>query len=431
LNPCGGAEHVALATIEALIEMENIDEVKLTTARIPVISKLKNVFGADRIDSIFNHVKIDPLDNLLAGRVQNETDEKDHDTITINTHGDMLPYYLPSFSTSNAITYCHYPLAIDLARQHDPNYIKWLTDLGLVNGTNDENGGISDDNTSFWQALQDSYLLMLKHSIIITNSIFSKEAITRVLNTTRSTVDRASKPLIIPPPVNVEEFSKVALYSKEREDLIVVISRFHPAKKLENTIELARMLQKQKIGKGMIMVGGLMSEDCNYYHHIAQMIKSCDLDNYLRLEVNISSDVLKSILRQGKVYYHPMPEEPFGISIVEAMSAGLVPIVPEIGGQTDFVPRKYRYSSLAEAAMKISVALIASQEERSTLSQNVASFSKANYISRIQKVVMSLLQGPKMMLDAKEASTPSTSPLPSLLQPKFPLQKFFDMKNKK
>jgi glycosyltransferase involved in cell wall biosynthesis len=175
-----------------------------------------------------------------------------------------------------------------------------------------------------------------------------------------------------------------------------------------------------------------MSEDCNYYHHIAQMIKSCDLENYLSLEVNISSDALKSILRRGKVYYHPMPEEPFGISIVEAMSAGLVPIVPEIGGQTDFVPRKYRYSTLAEAAMKISLALITSQEERSTLSQNVASFSKGNYITRIQKVVGSLLEEPKIKLDVPEASTISPSPLPSLLQPKFPIQqKFLDMKNKK
>lgn len=30
-----------------------------------------------------------------------------------------------------------------------------------------------------------------------------------------------------------------------------------------------------------------------------------------------------------------MPNEPFGISIVEAMSAGLIPITPNIGGEAE------------------------------------------------------------------------------------------------
>lgn len=80
----------------------------------------------------------------------------------------------------------------------------------------------------------------------------------------------------------------------------------------------------------MTIVGGLMPEDRYYYDQIARTIESCGLDNYVELKVNVTTDVLKSILRKAKVYYHPTPEEPFGISIAEAMSAGLMPIVPEI-----------------------------------------------------------------------------------------------------
>ena len=419
LNPCGGAEHVALSTMEALIEM-GID-IELTTARIPDISRLKKVFGAYKINTIFNRVKRINLFDSLPVIVDNDCN-KTKDTITINTHGDVLPYYLPNFSSSNAITYCHYPILVDAIRERDPFYLKYLAGLGLVKSDREysspHNGDIGiqmfshpyDGNSPFWQTLQESYMAMLKHSTVITNSSFSKDAILKILpaahdikkKTTISTIATApissadqimkNDPLVIPPPVNVEAFRSAALYSVEREDLIVVISRFNPSKKLENAIALARILKKQKIGNGMIIAGGLMPEDRDYYNHIARMIKSGDLFDYVRLEVNATPDILQSILRKGKVYFHPMPGEPFGISIVEAMSAGLIPVVQEIGGPADFVPEKYRFSSLGDATKKVFMAMNASQEERINVSDSVIVFSEANYIKNIRTVIKNLLK---------------------------------------
>ncbi len=70
-----------------------------------------------------------------------------------------------------------------------------------------------------------------------------------------------------------------------------------------------------------------------------------------------------------------MPGKPFGVSMAAAMSAILIPIVSEIGGHTDFVPRKYRFSTLEDAAVKISSALDASQEERAKVNEIVSPFS--------------------------------------------------------
>lgn len=151
------------------------------------------------------------------------------------------------------------------------------------------------------------------------------------------------------------------------------------------------MLKKQRIGRGMIIVGGLMPEDRDYYNHVVRMIRASGLSDYIKLEANATSDILKSIMRKGKVYFHPTPGEPFGISIVEAMSAGLIPIVPSNGGHTDFVPEEYRFGSLEDAAAKICLALTSSQEARDEVSNMVASFSQDNYIKNIQRVIENLM----------------------------------------
>jgi glycosyltransferase involved in cell wall biosynthesis len=39
----------------------------------------------------------------------------------------------------------------------------------------------------------------------------------------------------------------------------------------------------------------------------------------------------------------------FGISVVEAMSAGLIPVVPDVGGNSEFVLQQYHYNTFKQA----------------------------------------------------------------------------------
>lgn len=396
LNPCGGAEQLALGTIHALVEMDM--EVELSTARMPDISRIKNAFGDDKVGGLFKKIKkINLLGKLPIGinapsmRVTGSQDANRECTydIVINTHGDVLPYFLPSCSR-RSITYCHFPVAIEPISARSLSYLKYLANLGLVD--NAIVNGDAQTRSEFWQNLRQQYLLMLNNSLLITNSNFSKEAILMTLESNKCTTD--VQPLIIPPPVNVEDFRRAALFSAERSDLILVISRIHPSKRLENAIKLASILKQNKIGKGMVITGSLSEDDYfanEYYHKIMDMVKTFDVSDYVTIEPNVGLSRLESLMRKSKVYFHPLSGEPFGISIVEAMSAGLIPVVPDTGGHTEFVPKKYQFDSLTDAAGIISSALQVSQDERLRLSNTVMEISLSQYSIRLQSVIRTML----------------------------------------
>jgi hypothetical protein len=73
------------------------------------------------------------------------------------------------------------------------------------------------------------------------------------------------------------------------------------------------------------------------------------------------------------------------------MSAGLIPIVPSIGGQTEFVPSKYHFHTLEQAAQIASSGFNIPDSERILMSNSVKRFSTQNYIRGFQQVVNRLL----------------------------------------
>jgi glycosyltransferase involved in cell wall biosynthesis len=208
----------------------------------------------------------------------------------------------------------------------------------------------------------------MENSTVITNSEFSRRAII--------------------------ETRKNVLYSSvedQKKDIVLTVCRIHKSKKIENAVRLAKQLKENKVGDGLMIVGNITSEyDWNYYLNLKKMVGDYELEDYITFEINGSLNRLFSIMKSAKVYFHPMIGEHFGMSIVEAMAAGLVPMVPNIGGQTEFVPLKYQFSTIEEAAEKVSSALYASDPKRIQMSNSVNRFSVSNYIDEFQKIISSL-----------------------------------------
>jgi glycosyltransferase involved in cell wall biosynthesis len=389
LSPCGGAERLTLLTMYALCQKAvNFD---LTTSVKPDMRKLENAYG-NKIASIVDKLEKVNILESLDEPVINRIVEKGNYDITINTHGDTLPYYHYSLSKNNALTYCHFPSA----KYHiDSENLEYLRDIKIsgftqipdINCSKNKEAHIFDVECEhkvkkYFKFLRNKYYNMMTNTLVLTNSEYTRKAISNAFH-----IDAK----ILYPPVDVDTFQKIASKSNQRENMILVISRIAPDKQIENAIEVARLIRRRGLGKGMIIAGNLHHYDNNYYQQLKKMIADYDLSDCVSLQTNISFSKLVELMQLAKVYFHPRIDEHFGISIVEAMASGLVPIVSDVGGHTEFVPPKYHFHTLGHAADLIASACEATNSERRALSNSTAKFSNSNYVLSLHRILSELL----------------------------------------
>jgi glycosyltransferase involved in cell wall biosynthesis len=396
-NPCGGGERVSFATMQAISEM-GID-FDITTYSEPNLSRLVNTYGKGPTSAIKNAKGVNVVGSFSNQEINSNAGEGEKYDIYINTHPDLFPYYQNHFSKDNSITYCHFPMAKHYIESKNQEYIR--RDLrikdqdqdqdqdqeGKILSKYDSNLEGKNGKDKYFRMVEHSYMELMTHSTIITNSEFSRSSIFEFFNGGTKEVH------VIRPPVDVELFRSSVLFSShKREDIILVVSRINKRKEIENAIKLAKLLKQHNIGDGMRIIGNIdYAHDSDYFLSLHKMVKDFDLDEYVTIETNLSFNNLISAMRKAKTYFHPMVGEHFGMSIVESMSAGLVPIVPDIGGPTEYVPKKYHFKTLEEAADKIFYSFCISNAERIEISNFVNNFSISSYIKGFQKIVNDLL----------------------------------------
>jgi alpha-1,2-mannosyltransferase len=328
LNTLGGETTVAIETIESLHELGY--EVELVTVQPPDLDSLSRAYG--------KKIRIERIKSLLPFKLNyfgiyqrlltmlSSIDLKDSEVV-INTHGDALPYRISG--ATPYLLYLHFPtfLMSSTASYASNKYRKSL----------------------FWRAYFKPYTVIThslamraitRSSLILTNSTFSGEAIREAFADVH--------PHVLYPPVHTERFSHA--YSQPinaREVKVLVVARFSPEKQIENAITVANLLG------GSIkfhIVGSLTPANRPYFKMLQNMIETYGLTHTVTLTPNASNEELIDAMSKSMVYFHTMIGEHFGVSIVEAMAAGLVPIVPAYGGCSEIVPSEYQYQTLQEAA---------------------------------------------------------------------------------
>ena len=414
LNPCGGGERFTLVTMKAVAEM-GID-VDLTTLENPDLSKLENAFGKD-LTSIMKQVrKINVLQMFDEQSIDRNITDNNYDII-INTHGDVDPYYSPKLSKAIVVTYCHYPSAKLFIENKDSNYFEYhlkVNRMHLSSLTSNIGSIINSDHSISYLSsvdkrtvsestnntlekknyyikwVKETYDKMIRNSFLVTNSQYSRKAIIEAYG-----IDDT---IVLSPPVAVNNirnslgfFPHSKISSEPRNNLVLVICRIEPSKRIENAIYLAKLLKEKRIEVKMIIVGSWDPFYQKYYEDLKRLIIDKDVSDIVTFKINASFEELIELMKKSKVYFHPREGEHFGISIVEAMSAGLVPVVPSIGGQAEFVPIEYQYNSLEQASQIVASALDVTQKERQRISNSVMRFSETNYKRQFQLIISKLI----------------------------------------
>jgi len=146
------------------------------------------------------------------------------------------------------------------------------------------------------------------------------------------------------PPCPVEDYSEFTNV-KSRENLVVTIGRIVPEKRFHLFIELARIVPRTRF----VAIGSLSDETSAYY----DQLKKSAPENVSFVLSPLRK--VRDILGRAMAYVHCAENEHFGITIVEAMAAGCVPIVHDSGGPKEIVTSDvgFRWSNLSVAARQI------------------------------------------------------------------------------
>lgn len=363
LNTPGGEARVAIETIRSLHELGY--SVELVTVQKPDLENITKAYGekipVSNIRSLFpfkiNYLGIYQrvLTSILSA------DLKDSD-IVINTNGNTLPYGIPN--DVPCLLYIHFPTLL-------------MTSAGYNN--------IKYQKTLFWRSYFKPYHLMMsaltkralaRSSIALTNSRFSRDAV-------RMAYPHV-EPYVLYPPVDIERFS-VAYRSNSRKPQVVVISRFSPEKQIEKVIRVARLLGGNVRFE---VIGSLVPANRKYFNLLRKTIQKNGLEDKIKLTPNATYEDIIHAMSSSSIYFHTMYGEHFGVSIVEAMAAGLVPIVPSYGGCSEIVPFEYQYNTLADAAVRISNNLDEYDSEKRYQFYNAAKqFSPSRFRKRLQQYI--------------------------------------------
>lgn len=193
--------------------------------------------------------------------------------------------------------------------------------------------------------IQHMLIKRAKNKVFLTNSSFSSKIIEDVYSI---------KCKVLYPPVNTERF----FASSKKEDWVVSLGRFDQFKRFE---VLIKAFAKVELGRCILIGSAYNSASNKYLMNLKRLISSLKLNPKVDLIVNSPFSAIQKILSKAKIYVHCAQFEHFGISVVEAMASGCVPVVHKSGGPyLDIIERGrvgFAFESVKELANNINVLL--------------------------------------------------------------------------
>jgi glycosyltransferase involved in cell wall biosynthesis len=212
---------------------------------------------------------------------------------------------------------------------------------------------------------------------VVANSRFIKEAILRQYNVSADDVS------VVYPPVDADT-GKIDCSDKD-SSVVVSLGRFEPLKRQMEQIEIAAELPEMQF-----YICGFVNKP-SYYAKCEDIVKKRGLKNVF-LRPNVEFDELRRILARARFFIHSLRNEPFGITAVQGIAEGCIPVVHDSGGQMETVPiQVLRYQNKVDAIRKLRELANWSEAELNEISQqlqrNLVQFSSEQFNQEFGRIL--------------------------------------------
>jgi glycosyltransferase involved in cell wall biosynthesis len=208
------------------------------------------------------------------------------------------------------------------------------------------------------------------HGIWIANSQFTKQAMLDEYPLIEPDVH------VVYPPVEIADNAA----GPDREPVVLSLAGFHEDKRQLEQIELAAAIPAAQF----VLIGSRRSR--GYFRRCATAARN--LPNVTLLP-DASPDVIERHLRRAHVFLHSKRFEHFGMSTVEGIGHGCVPVVHDSGGQREVVPLpELRYATTADAIPVLERALAGEFDAHlQLLREHIESYSASLFRSRMAALI--------------------------------------------
>ena len=228
----------------------------------------------------------------------------------------------------------------------------------------------------------------IKKATIITNSNFTRNAIKKAWN-----IDST----VIYPPCPQYSFPLQDKIKIEKDTKTVCsLGRFVPEKEYDTILQIAKERPELKFE----LIGGVTEDKISYL----DSLKNKATKN-VTFHVNATENQKMEILTRSKILIHSFRAEHFGIALIEAMSAGIIPISHNSGAakEDDIVDKKFRYNDLDSALNCLDRAVSEwNLDKASQLRQYAQSFSMENYNKNLKLFITSWIESHSHLFKSKE-----------------------------
>ena len=297
-------------------------------------------------------------------------------------YGVPVKHFLP-FSLSRLDRYQRLLVWLSARRTKADVYLNFtgvpipLSGLGthIIYGGASPFGVTKYSRSLFWRLYRLPFRLTLKFlkgearkAKFIANSHYSAKALRELYGVEAK---------VIYPPVDVEDFYRAF---HDGGSYFLTIARIERGKFLERAILLSH---RSRI-PGVIV--GYLSDE-KYYKELLALKSELGAD--VKFVVNASREQVIEVMKGACCYFHPTEGEHFGIPVVEAMAAGLIPVVPLESGAAEIVP-EFAYSSMEDAEEKLLKALHEHSSRKLEMKEKASRFNKNRFKEELWNYIQSV-----------------------------------------